>query len=348
MKTGECWDLKKLSDDELIRSLQLLVGSERRGVARVIAHLAEVEERRLHLKVGNSSLFDYCLRRLALSEGEAFRRVTAARLARRFPLILQMVAEGDIHLSAICELRDYLTKDNHRELLVEASRKTRKQVQELIVRRFPRPDVTSNIRRLPAPVSVKSETLQQPPAQSPTSAIASPAPISAPAARPSPVQAIEPLREDRYRLQLSASAELKRKLEHARDLMSHSNPNGDFAVVVERALDLLIDKLRRGRFGQAKRPRTNVEPRPDRRSPSNATRREVVERDGLRCTYVSPEGERCTSTRFLQFHHEQAWALGGKTETPNNRILCAAHNQLLAEEDFGKERVARAIAASRG
>ena len=56
---------------------------------------------------------------------------------------------------------------------------------------------------------------------------------------------VEPLREGRYRVQLNASSELKRKLEFARDLTSHSNPDGDLAVVVERALDLLIDKLER-------------------------------------------------------------------------------------------------------
>src|SRR5687767_10363959 len=150
MKNGE-WDLKALSDNELLRGLQSLRNGEPGAVARMVAHLAEVEERRLHLRTGSPSMFHYCLRRLGMSENEAFRRVTASRLARRYPLILDMLAEGDIHLCAIGALRDYLTKDNHRELLNEASRKTKKQVEELLARRFPRADVPSTIRKLPAP-----------------------------------------------------------------------------------------------------------------------------------------------------------------------------------------------------
>ena len=158
---------------------------------------------------------------------------------------------------------------------------------------------------------------------------------------------VEPLREDRYRLQLNASAELKRKLERVRDLMSHTNPSGDLAVVVERALDLLIDKLERERFAQTTRARKDAKPQHDKRRVSNATRREVVERDGLQCSYVSPEGERCPSRQFLQFHHELAWALGGKSDTPNSRIFCANHNKLRAEQDFGKERIAQVVATAR-
>jgi len=68
MKNGE-WDFKSLSDDELLRAVALMVGSERKAIARMVAHLAEVEERRLHLKIGCSSLFDYCRSRLGFSEG---------------------------------------------------------------------------------------------------------------------------------------------------------------------------------------------------------------------------------------------------------------------------------------
>src|SRR5688572_33405181 len=111
MKTGD-WDLKGLSDNELLRGLQPLRNAERGAVAQVVAHLVEVEERRLHLRTGSPSMFHYCLKRLGMSENEAFRRVTAARQARRYPVILDMLADGDIHLCAICALRDYLTKEN--------------------------------------------------------------------------------------------------------------------------------------------------------------------------------------------------------------------------------------------
>jgi hypothetical protein len=350
MTIGESWHVKGLSDDDLLRGLLAIRGRERLAVAQVVAHLAEVEARGLHLRTGSPSLFDYCVRRLAMSEGEAFRRITAARLARRFPTILGQLACGDIHLCALCELRDFLTPGNHLELLSEASGKTKRQVVELLARRAPKPDAHSTVRKLPPPRLVSSEVLA-------TTQETQTLPPSVPLLPPrlsKPV--VEPLREDRYRLQLNASAMLKHKLELARDLMSHSNPTGDLAAVVERALEVLIDKIQRERLAQTSAPRASTKAQPGSRHIPNSTRRQVVERDGLQCTYVAPDGERCTSRRFLQFspfgdraarHHEHAWARGGPSTTDNIRLLCAAHNRMLAEDDFGRERVTGAIEAKR-
>jgi hypothetical protein len=350
MTIGESWVLKHVADDDLLRGIVGLVSNERRALAAMLAHLAEVEDRRLHLKIGCSSLFDYCLRRLGLSEGEAFRRVTGARLARRFPVVFGLVARGDIHLSALCQLRDYLTSENHQGLLQEASYKTKKQVEELLARRSPKPEVQSMIRRLPAPTTVSVETLTSASREewagerAGTEGMVGPAheharPVTL--SRSQPAAIVEPLSEERYRLQLNASAELKRKLELARDLMSHANPHGDLAIVVERALELLVEKLQRERFAQTPVCRAS-DTRANERRVSNATRRAVVARDGLQCSYVSPDGERCPSRRFLQFHHEQAWALGGQSDAENVRVLCASHNQLLGERDFGREHMERA------
>jgi 5-methylcytosine-specific restriction endonuclease McrA len=353
MTSGESWDLQHVSDDELLRGMVGLVSNERRALASMLAHLVEVEARRLHLKIGCSSMFDYCLRRLALSEGEAFRRVTAAGMARRFPIVFELVAKGDLHLTALCMLRDFVSAENHRELFELTSHRTKREVEELLAKRAPRADVSSLLRRLPAPR--QSSTQTWPVTGGAASAVGNPAALSSEPA-PSPPTlapenrvpaAVTPLREDRYRLQLNTSQALKEKLELARDLTSHSNPGGDLAVVVERALDLLIDRMQRQRFAQTKSARPNTESPPGSRHIPNSTRRAVVARDGLRCTYVAPDGQRCESRRFLQLHHEHAWARGGGSDASNIRVLCTAHNQLLAEEEFGKGRVALAIAVNR-
>src|SRR5450432_2491456 len=149
MMVGEFWELEHVGDRDLERDLLQLLANGSRTEARMIAHLAAVEERRLHLESGSSSLFGYCCSRLGLSEDEAFHRITAARLARRFPLIFGLIERREIHLTAVCLLRDYLTPENHRELLAEASGKTKLQVLELLAHRFPWPDVASTIRKLP-------------------------------------------------------------------------------------------------------------------------------------------------------------------------------------------------------
>src|SRR5262249_41627099 len=87
----ESMKLTELSNEGLLKGLLPLVGQGRALLARLLAYLGEVEDRRLDLEAACSSLFDFCVRRLGLSEDEAFRRIAAARLARRFPVVLDMV-----------------------------------------------------------------------------------------------------------------------------------------------------------------------------------------------------------------------------------------------------------------
>ncbi|HXK20762.1 MAG TPA: hypothetical protein VNG33_23285, partial [Polyangiaceae bacterium] len=143
------WRLDGLSDGELQVGLKELLVAGGRTEARIVAHLAEVDARKLHLTLGASSLFDYCLNRLGLSNNEAFHRITATRLARKFPLIFELLESRAVHLTAVCLLRDHLTLENHAELLGEVSHRTKTQIEELLARRFPRPDVVSRLRKLP-------------------------------------------------------------------------------------------------------------------------------------------------------------------------------------------------------
>src|SRR5262245_22665147 len=133
--------LTDLSDDALLSGLEAICHESNRLLARMVQYLVEVEQRSLHLKAACSSLFEFCVRRLAMSEGAAFRRITAARLVRRFPSLLERIERGDIHLSALLLLRDHLTEANVDELAWAASRKSKREVEELLATRAPRRDV---------------------------------------------------------------------------------------------------------------------------------------------------------------------------------------------------------------
>jgi 5-methylcytosine-specific restriction endonuclease McrA len=353
MGTQEFWDLGGVSDSQLRSGLAALLASGYRTEARIVAHIAEAEQRKLHLKDGCASLFEYCVKQLGLSESEAFHRLTAARIARKFPVVFSLLERRELHLTAVCLLRDYLTSENHLELLAEASHKTKLQVQELLARRFPRPDVPSYVRKLPVPIAAKltnvhdaergtraSLAVEQPP----------PRPQAAPAA---PTRArVEPTSEARYRIQLNASSSLKEKLELFQSLVSHSIPSGDVAAALERALDLALEQVQKRRFAKTDKPRRSrgtIAKRASlrREHVPNATQREVAARDGLQCTYVGIDSGRCSSRAFLQMHHEQPWARGGSSSAENLRLLCSAHNRLVAERDFGREHVAERIAERR-
>jgi hypothetical protein len=120
MGNGNFWQLGDVDDEELVVGIRKLVQADRRVSARLLAHLAEVEERRLHLRKASASMFGYCLS-LGMSEDEAGRRICAARVARRFPVIYGLLDEGKLSLSVICRLKDYLSHDNHAELLAAVS-----------------------------------------------------------------------------------------------------------------------------------------------------------------------------------------------------------------------------------
>jgi 5-methylcytosine-specific restriction endonuclease McrA len=372
MNERRFWKLQHLADAQLEDGLRELVARGRQTDARVLAHLAEVETRRLHLKSGAESLFAYCQKRLNLSENQAFYRIVAARAARQFPSIFELLAGGDIHLTSLALLSKYLTEENHRDLLSRARGKTKRELLELLAQLAPRPDVRSTIRRLPARVIGSDSSLPTPHggryATAPSS-ISNVRPAGSPrAVAAGPTACLEPLSPTAYRLQLNTTPQLKAKLELARDLMSHSNPSGDLAVVVERALDLLLSKLNNQRFGQlASASRANGEAgarkretpaasqangetdarrletparasQQKRRHIQNAIRRQLVARDGLCCTFISETGQRCTTRAFLQIHHDHAWSKGGSDTLDNLRLLCGSHNGLLAAQEFGERR----------
>lgn len=128
-----------LSDAELVAEVKRLAGCEREATAHLVGHLAEFDARRLYLGAGFASLFTYCTEVLQLSEHEAYNRIEAARAARKFPVIRDMLARASLNLTTVRLLAPHLRSDNHEELLAAASGGSKREVEELLARHFPRP-----------------------------------------------------------------------------------------------------------------------------------------------------------------------------------------------------------------
>ena len=137
--------LSHLSDRELVTEVARLATCQREATVSLIAHLAELYARRLHQRAGFSSLYTYCLEVLCLSESEAYDRVKAAKLVRRYPALLALLASGRVNLTTVRLLSPHLTAENHQELLLAACGKRKRDVQELLAQRFPQPDVAFSI-----------------------------------------------------------------------------------------------------------------------------------------------------------------------------------------------------------
>jgi len=242
--------LGDLSNDELLARLRGHLGRGNVWLAGLLVYLGEVAARRLWAEQACTSMWDFCVRRLAMSESEAQRRIAAARVLREFPLARTYLERGQIHLCAIYELYKHITEDNHEELLREAAGKTTKAVGEMIAARFPKPDVHPCVEPLAPQPALPGPTTER---ASPRDACSA-APPAASEVRPS----VEPLAATRYRVELTVSRETKDKLERVRDLMRHRNPNGDLEKIFDLSLGLLLTKLEKERLGKATREEADM------------------------------------------------------------------------------------------
>jgi hypothetical protein len=156
---------------------------------------------------------------------------------------------------------------------------------------------------------------------------------------------LEPLSPSRWRVEFTAPAEFQEKLEKARQLLSHALPSADLSELFDRALDALIERETRRRFGVGK-PRKARALKPGSRHVPVAMKRAVWERDGSLCTFVDSRGSRCVEWRFLTLEHRTPFALGGPPTLDNLCLLCSAHNLASAREIFGAAHVEAKIRES--
>jgi len=197
-----------LSDHELVARVKLLAQHEREATVALIAHLAILDERGLYLGEGCPSLFTYCTQVLHLAEHAAYNRIEAARAVRRFPVILEMLANGSVTLATVRILAPNLTPANHRDLLEAARHRSKRQVEELVAELCLQPPVPSSIRRLPvarhtAPSAMLTETSRPSPA-SEAQAGTTTDPRST-AATPEAVDAAGPIPDDLRQLAVAPS-----------------------------------------------------------------------------------------------------------------------------------------------
>jgi 5-methylcytosine-specific restriction endonuclease McrA len=330
-------ELKSLSDDELLRRLSDVLARSRRVESELVAHIAEVDARRLYAREAAPSMFKYSVDVLHLSEAAAYLRITVARASRRHPALLTLLADGRLHLRGIAELAPQLTEANCDDLLARAAHKTKAQIKELVAEIAPKPDVAPTTRKLPVrqprPVVTPERQLCRDRVGSPQR----PKPVAAP---PPKRAVVEPLAPTRYKVQFTASAELHEKLERLAALM----PGVDLAAVIDAAVSEKLERMEARRFGKAKKPRKTVKEAnvtPGSRDIPAPVKRAVCQRDGYQCTYVSPDGRRCSARDRLEFHHDDPFALGGDRSPENIRLLCRQHNAYMAELDYGRKKMDR-------
>ena len=372
--------LARLSDAELVGRVKTLVARERDVTAEIVAHLAELDTREVHLREGYPSLYIYCRDALGLSEWEAYNRMEVARAARRFPLILELLAEGSVNLTTVKLLAPLLTPENHRDVLQAARGKRKAGIEAMVARLAPKPDAPCSVRRLPSqPASHRPETRDDGGESAPVASLDAalsmdvvPALESIPpttavdALSIRPVAAVTALSPDRYKFQVTISGETLEKIRLAKDMLGHAIPSGDDAAILDRAYTALLADLAKKKFAHISKgsrasrikpgsgtPSGTIEKvakttsapigKASPRTPCAAVKRAVWLRDLGRCAFVAAGGHRCNERRFVEFHHLDPYALGGEATVEGIQLRCRRHNDYEGRLYFGKRRPVREL-----
>lgn len=338
-----------LNDEQLVLELKMLVGNDRKIVVQIIRYLYEVESRRLHLARGFSSMFEFCIEELKMSEAEAHLRIQAARLSRELPEVAQHIEEGKITLSVSAMAQSAFRRENSKRksngdgpLSVQQKREV---VDELL-----QCSKTSAHKKLATRFASTTATVKY---------------------------------------HFEANKALVAKLERLKSLYAHQNYSGDLAKLIEILADVALVKIEKSKPGVADLSQTQPNDRklgvenkaahklkfaertsrdlvvenknhfsdrcdgstkPEPTKPDDAAvlgpekcrlagrrrsryiarevRRQVWKRGGGHCTYVdSKTGRPCTSAHALEVDHVLQFSRGGANSLSNLRLLCAAHNK---------------------
>ena len=343
----------QLTDDGLLASFATRLSLDCDATADLLADLAEVDARKLYAPAGHPSMFMFCVHQHHMSEDVAYKRIQAARAARRFPAIFPALAEGRLHLTAVVLLAPYLNPATADSLLAAAEHSTKAQIELLLAERFPKPDLPTLVRAITAPTAcdalaarptVPSTVTNAPDRMEPlvpepvvpSDASNTPTcmvPVSSQAASGAKIAPCSP---GRFTLQLTMGQVTHDLLREAQALLGHTLPSGDVEAVLQRALREMVEQLRKEKYAQTVRPRAQRGSANSRYIPAEV-KRAVLKRDGGRCTFVSDSGRRCEERTRVEFDHVVPVAHGGESATDNLRLRCRVHNQFEAECAFGPE-----------
>src|SRR5262245_32751059 len=148
--------LSHLSTQTLARELPLVFAGIHSRTASAMEYIAEFDARHAYLPAGFKSMLAYCVDGLHLCDQAALKLIRAARIAQKFPVLFDAVAQGRLHLTGVILLKPHLTEANVDDLVAAAAHKTRSEIELLLGERFPRPDMPTRLQDLSPPPDRKS------------------------------------------------------------------------------------------------------------------------------------------------------------------------------------------------
>ena len=104
----------------------------------LISILQEVENLRVFIKLGYTSLFGYCVEALGLSESTASNFITVARKAREVPVLQSAIRAGTLSVTKARKIAPVLTLANQDEWVERAMTLSSRKLEEEVARVAPK------------------------------------------------------------------------------------------------------------------------------------------------------------------------------------------------------------------
>ncbi len=232
--------LRKLSDSELFFQMRLVTRGERAMTIRILHHLNEIDRRKLYLKMGCSSLFDYCTRHLKYSSSAAGRRVQVARCIRRHPDLLELLRVRELSLSTLSLIAPILDRGSKAAILSRVRGKSYREV-ERVASEY-RPPIALRDRVRPVRVRVSRPSGSVDPVDVDAALFDRELRRLAPGESTPGAGSNQAEIEQKLFVQFLASEELMEKFEEAKALLSHRCGTGSFAEVLEIVLAEFVER----------------------------------------------------------------------------------------------------------
>jgi hypothetical protein len=262
----------------------------RKSEADLLLALSEVDQNKVHIHLGYSSLFDYALKALKLSEACAFNLITVSRKSRLIPELKEAVVSGQLSISKARKITPVLTKENSAVWIEKAISLPKAKLEKEVAALHPQTLTVEKMHyvsqnRLELKLGLDEKTLKK-------------------------LKRVQDLLSQKNK----CAASFEEAIEAMVEVYLERN---DPVLKAKRCLKKRSqDPIQKPVPGQMQIPR----PLPTR------VKHQVHVRDRHQCTHVDRNGDRCPNQRWLEIHHLKSFAQGGLHEISNLVTLCSAHH----------------------
>ncbi len=331
--------LRTLSDSILVFETRKLVTQEQQIVDQVLDHLEEIYSRRIHFKLGYSSMTQFCIHELGYSPGTAQTRVDALRLTQALPEVKKEIAQNDANIHQAALLQKFFRNEEKITKIKRTTGEKKKLWTEIKGK-----SVVQSQKHL---TQVNPAAFPPPPERDQTKVVSPEKTLISFVADEECIELMERLKE-LYPDEASRHLGLFKKA--LRIALKGKDPKEKTNKIQTSECDKNIVSVSDIQKTQSTQMAESIQAAlPIQTSESQEKKRPyisvTIERDLLRqanyqCTYVSPmNGRRCSQKKGLELEHKHPFAKGGTSDAGNLTVLCKAHNSLRAIEEYGARKM---------